>query len=101
MNIVDYETDEGNEDHEKYKKELEQRGFTPAQFLERMRRARQAGGANKTQMFQVRPDRLLPPIHTVCAEPDTYGWYNRMAYRHAQQVVRHELCELHRAMCFA
>lgn len=52
MNIVDYETDEGNEDHEKYKKELESRGFTPAQFLERKRKARQAGGANKAQMFE-------------------------------------------------
>lgn len=55
MNMVDYETDEGNEDHERYKKELEQRGFTPAQFLERKRKARQAGGANKTQMFEVLP----------------------------------------------
>jgi hypothetical protein len=48
MNIVDYETDEGNEDHERYKKELEARGMTPAQFLERKRKARQPGGANKT-----------------------------------------------------
>jgi hypothetical protein len=48
MNIVDYETDEGNEDHERYKKELESRGMTPAQFLERKRKARQPGGANKT-----------------------------------------------------
>lgn len=54
MNIVDYETEEGAKDHDKYKKDLLQSGFTPAQFLERKRKLRQGGGSNKIHLLDVR-----------------------------------------------
>lgn len=54
MNIVDYETEEGAKDHEKYKKDLLQSGFTPAQFLERKRKLRQGGGTYKIHLLDVR-----------------------------------------------
>lgn len=51
---MDYETEEGVKDHERYKKELMQSGFTPAQFLDRKRKMRQGVGANKIHLFDVR-----------------------------------------------
>ena len=59
MNIVDYETPEGEQEHEVYKKELQGRGLTPAQFLARKRKAsRQAAGTGKAQLGEVCPAAL-------------------------------------------
>lgn len=61
MNVVDYETPEGEKEHEEYKKELQQRGLTPAQFLARRRKAsRHAAGPGKAHLAEVRRCSSMP-----------------------------------------
>lgn len=72
MNIVDYETEEGVKDHERYKKDLLQSGFTPAQFLDRKRKLRQGGGSNKIHLLDVRHPRLTAHLAVCCATSLTH-----------------------------
>jgi hypothetical protein len=48
MNIVDYETPEGDREHEQYREELRRKGLSPVQLLARKRKAsRQVTGTGK------------------------------------------------------
>ena len=60
MNIVDYETTEGEQEHERYREELRQKGLTPAQLVARKRKAsRQAAGTGKV-LAEVRHTERTP-----------------------------------------
>lgn len=83
MNAIDYETDEGAEDHERFRQQLERDGLSPAAFLAKRKAARQGGSAHKVFVAEGPQQEVDPDF----AEPAGEGVVRRRVVQPHKKVL--------------